>query len=212
MHSAKYESLTVQTDLDFPEYECPPPAPMTLVRRWFDRATESGVREPRALALATADARGRASTRIVAFSALNEHGLVFTSHRSSQKSRDIEATGWASGVLYWRETGQQVMLSGPVRLLGDAESDVLWNSRPVPLHAMTTVSVQSATLVDVEELRTAARDLERLGVPLPRPARFVGYRLDVAAVEFWASSSDRLHRRLRYDLGADGWTIRRLQP
>ncbi|HEY0804664.1 MAG TPA: pyridoxine 5'-phosphate oxidase C-terminal domain-containing protein [Pseudonocardiaceae bacterium] len=47
---------------------------------------------------------------------------------------------------------------------------------------------------------------------LPRPARFVGYRLEPAAVEFWSASSDRLHRRLRYDRDGSGWTIVRLQP
>jgi pyridoxamine 5'-phosphate oxidase len=210
--ASKFESLTGETDLDFPEYEWPPPEPMGLVRQWMTTAVEWGVREPRALALATADAHGRASNRIVAISAVTEQGLVFTTHRTSQKARELAATGWGSGLLYWRETGQQIVLSGPVVRLPDGEADALWSARPVPLHAMSTASRQSEPLVDVSGLRDDADRLAALGVALPRPDRFVAYRLQPAVVEFWCASSDRLHRRLRYDRVGLVWRSCRLQP
>jgi dihydrophenazinedicarboxylate synthase len=214
--ASRFESLSGAVDLDFPEYDQPPTEPISLVRKWLADAADRGVREPKALALATADARGRASNRTVAIIEITDSGLIFTSHRGSQKSRELAATGWASGLLYWRETGQQIILSGPVVQLSDAESDALWFARPVPLHAMSTVTRQSAPMTDVAALRAAARDLEALGRPLPRPTFFVGYRLDPAAVEFWCAASDRLHRRLRYDResghGQGGWQTSRLQP
>ena len=100
-------------DLDFPEYDQPPAEPLELVRSWLVDAVERGVREPRALALATADARGLASNRIVVIISITDRGLVFASHSDSQKGREMAATGWASGLLYWRETGQQS--SSPAR-------------------------------------------------------------------------------------------------
>lgn len=210
--SSRFESLAGIVDLEFPEYDQPPAQPMKLVRSWLAGAVERGVREPRALALATADTRGITSSRIVVITSISDRGLVFASHSDSQKGREIAATGWASGLLYWRETGQQLILSGPVEPLPDPESDALWSNRPIPLHAMSTVSHQSAPLANVAALRSAAAELESLNRALARPTSYIGYCLRPAVVEFWCAASDRLHRRLRYDLGPGGWQTSRLQP
>ncbi|WP_159941362.1 MULTISPECIES: phenazine biosynthesis FMN-dependent oxidase PhzG [unclassified Nocardiopsis] len=210
--SSRFETLTGTTDHEFPEYETPPDEPMGLVRQWIASAKEEGVREPLSLALATADAKGRASNRMVAVVDVSDRGLVFTTHSSSQKGREIDETRWASGLLYWRETAQQLILSGPVSLLPETESDGLWAARPPQLHPMTTVSRQSDPLDDAESLLAQAQRLSESGTPLPRPTRFVGYRLEPDTVEFWSAAPTRMHRRLRYDRVSDGWTAVRLQP
>lgn len=210
--SARYETLTRSVDLEFPEYTAPPPEPMGLVRRWLAEAVEHGVREPRALALATADRLGRASNRIVMLAEVTDAGLVFSTHSSSRKGREMAATRWASGVLYWRETGQQIILSGPVGALPEAASDAMWAARPIPLHAMSSASRQSEPLDDVAELRERAERLEALGTALTRPSRFAGYLLAPAEVEFWSPDPHRLHRRLRYDRTGRRWRTSRLQP
>lgn len=210
--SSTFESLTGSVGTDFPEYDAPPAEPMGLAQAWLATAEERGVREPRALALATADPKGRASTRIVAILSATGRGLVFASHASSRKGREIAATGWASGLLYWRETGQQLIISGPVERMDDAEADALWYARPTPLHAMSVASHQSDSLADVAELRREAERLAASGTPLPRPERFAAYRLVPAEVEFWSAAADRLHRRLHYVLEDREWTVRRLHP
>ncbi|WP_406119826.1 phenazine biosynthesis FMN-dependent oxidase PhzG [Streptomyces sp. NBC_00989] len=212
MNSSRFESLTGEVDLDFPEYDRPPAEPMGLVHQWISEATAREVREPRALALATADSQGRASNRIVSVTDITARGLVFASHSTSQKGREMAATGWASGLLYWRETGQQLILSGPVAQSSDADSDALWSGRPIPMHSMSAASRQSEPLRDVTALRAQADRLAAPATPLPRPARFVGYLLSPVAVEFWCADSDRLHRRLRYDRHDRGWRTCRLQP
>ncbi|GCB50881.1 phenazine biosynthesis FMN-dependent oxidase PhzG [Streptomyces sp. NL15-2K] len=209
------ETLTGTVDVDFPEFFAPPPEPMGLLASWLEAAVAHGVREPRALALATADARGRASSRIVAINSVSDSGIVFITHADSQKGRELAENPWASGVLYWRETSQQITLAGPVRRLSDAEAETLWSARPVFTHAMTAVSRQSRPLDDLDhftELRAKALQLGEPARPLPRPESFVGYRLEPAAVEFWANGTDRLHERLRYDRAGCGWEISRLQP
>lgn len=195
-----------------PEFSAPPADPMGLVRAWFDGALDHGVREPGALALATADARRRTSNRIVQVLDVRATGLVFTSHAGSRKGRDLAATGWASGVLYWRETGQQVIVTGPTHPLPDAESDALWAARPVGTHPMSVVSQQSTPLPDEDALRARALQLGRTGLPLPRPVTWLGYLLEPASVEFWQAGPDRLHRRLRYERAGPGWRTDRLQP
>ena len=210
--SSKFESMTGAVDLDFPEYDEPPPEPMPLVRKWTSAAIDGGVREPLALSLATADRHGRASNRMVAVTEVSARGLLFTTHSSSQKGREIAETGWASGLLYWRETAQQLCVSGPVRRLDDADNDRLWNDRAPQLHPMTTASRQSEPLESPQRLLTEADRLAAAGAPLPRPRRFAGYRLEPHTVEFWSAAESRLHRRLRYDRTAEGWQAVKLQP
>ncbi|MEU0008679.1 phenazine biosynthesis FMN-dependent oxidase PhzG [Streptomyces sp. NPDC006314] len=213
--STRSESLTGTITVEFPEFLTPPAEPMRLLASWLETATVHGVREPRALALATADSRGRTSSRIVTLTSSTDAGLVFTTHADSRKGRELADNPWASGVLYWRETSQQITVAGPVQRLSDAEAEALWFARPVFTHAMTTVSRQSRPVNDLHhlaELRATARELGEPQRPLPRPPTYAAYRLAPACVEFWANGTDRLHERLRYDRTAQGWQTSRLQP
>ncbi|MET7619758.1 phenazine biosynthesis FMN-dependent oxidase PhzG [Streptomyces sp. NPDC005408] len=209
--AAVSESLTATVDIAFPEYTAPPPDPIALLRSWLRDAHIHGVREPRALALATADSRRQTSIRTVVVNRLTESGLVFTTHRTSLKARELRENPWASGLLYWRETSQQISLSGPVRQLPDADTDALWAERPVFTHAMTTASRQSEPLDDVAALRARAHTLAQAG-PQPRPPTYIALELLPHTVEFWANGTDRLHERLRYDRTPAGWNTTRLQP
>ncbi|MFJ6614030.1 phenazine biosynthesis FMN-dependent oxidase PhzG [Streptomyces sp. NPDC091289] len=213
--AARSESLTGTHEVDFPEFLAPPPEPMGLLVSWLETSGAHGVREARALALATADARGRSSSRIVVLSSVTDAGIVFATHADSRKGRELAENPWASGVLYWRETSQQITLAGPVTRLSDAEADVLWSARPPFTHAMTTASRQSRLLDDLDHvarLRATARELGGPERPLPRPPSYAVYQLAVASVEFWANGTDRLHERLCYERTGCGWAITRLQP
>ncbi|MFD5105067.1 phenazine biosynthesis FMN-dependent oxidase PhzG [Streptomyces cinereoruber] len=195
------------------EFTTPPAEPMALLKAWFDGAVADAVREPGALALATVDAHGDVSGRIVQTLEIRATGLVFTSHTDSRKGRDLAESGRASGVFYWREAGRQVSVSGRARPLPGAESDALWAARPVSTHPMSVLAHQSAPLLDEDALRERARELARDGTALPRPDRWVGYLLEPASVEFWQiEPEDRLHRRLRYERDGSGWRTNRLQP
>ncbi|WP_406004780.1 phenazine biosynthesis FMN-dependent oxidase PhzG [Streptomyces sp. NBC_00637] len=213
--AGRSETLTATVDVAFPEFRTPPAEPMGLLAAWLQDAETHQVREPRALALATADAQGRTSSRIVALTAAGEDGIVFITHADSRKGRDLAENPWASGVLYWRESSRQITLEGPVTRLSDAEAQTLWQARPVFTHAMTTASRQSRPLEDLDHvarLRARAQHLGEPQRPLPRPARFAGYRLQPAGVEFWANGTDRLHERLRYERTGATWRHSRLQP
>jgi pyridoxamine 5'-phosphate oxidase len=207
--------MTGTVEVTFPEYLDPPAEPVGLLRAWLADAVRNGVREPRALALATADGAGRPSTRIVVVNKVTDTGLVFITHEGSRKGRELAVNPWASGVLYWRETSQQIVVDGSVVQLSVAQADALWRERPVFTHAMSSVSRQSEPVTGpdaVEDLRGRALRLGESGAPLPRPEGFAGYELRLDGVEFWADGSDRLHERLRYDREGEGWRVGRLQP
>lgn len=207
--------MTGSVEVEFAEFRTPPAEPLGLLSAWLKAATEQGVREPRALALATADAQGRTSSRILAVNQVTDTGIVFITHTGSQKGRELSANPWASGVLYWRETSQQITVAGPVRRLPRAQAEELWAARAVFTHAMSTVSLQSEPLRDLdhlEDIRARALELGQPPRPLPCPQAFAAYVLEPAAVEFWANGTDRLHERLRYDRTDSGWDTTRLQP
>ncbi|SDI30045.1 pyridoxal 5'-phosphate synthase [Paraburkholderia phenazinium] len=192
-------------------FEAPPQDPVPVLRSWLNHAIENNASEPGAMAFATAGTSGRPSNRIIQILEIRPEGLVFATHAQSPKGKDIAETGWASGVFYWRETKRQAIVSGIVAPLPDRDSDILWSSRPVESHAMSTVSTQSATLEDEEALRAHALEARKAGA-LPRPKGWLGYILRPSAVEFWQFAPDRLYKRLRYEGTESAWASRRLQP
>lgn len=195
-----------------PEFAAPPAEPMTLVRAWFANASANNVDEPGAMALATADAVGRASNRIVKLLELRDDGVTFTSHSGSVKGRQLAQTGFASGVIYWRETCRQLILSGPTRPLPEEESDAIWAARPSGTHPISVLSEQSRLLLDEAALRQRAAGLARSGKPLKRPDTWIGYILEPTSIEFWQADPERLHQRLLYERKMVGWKTSRLQP
>lgn len=209
------ETLTGNADLRLPEFDTPPAEPHQLLRAWLDSAIRYEVREPYAMVLSTADREGKPSSRVLLMKELDDRGLLFTSFRGSRKGLELAASPWASATFYWRETLQQITVCGKAESLTDEESDALFAQRPVSAQATTAVSRQSRPLNDEAALRAEVQKLVDAGGPESRPPEWCGYRLVPYSVEFWYGSSDRLHRRLRYDRvpeSSDTWSVGRLQP
>ncbi|HVD41616.1 MAG TPA: pyridoxal 5'-phosphate synthase [Solirubrobacterales bacterium] len=205
------ETLSGDPTLELPEFDAPPEDPLPLLERWLRLADERGVREPRALALATADAERRPSSRILLLKQATPY-LVFAGSYESRKGRDLATNPRAAGTLYWRETLQQVTVEGPVRKLSEDESDALFAERPRAAQASALASRQGEPLGDPAELRHSAQALAAEDEPLHRPPHWGGWRLDPDLVEFWHGSPDRLHRRLLYVKRDGAWEHRRLKP
>jgi dihydrophenazinedicarboxylate synthase len=205
-------TLSGDESIELPEFDDPPADPIALLHRWLAIAAEYDVREPGAVVLATADAQGRPSSRVVLLKEIADGALVFTTHTDSRKARDLAASGWASMTFYWRETSQQITVRGPVEILPDARSDELFDQRPPAAQATTAVSEQSRPLADERLLHIRAQALIDAGAAVPRPHGWAGYRLVPQAVEFWQGRVSRLHRRLEYTRTDTAWTNERLQP
>ncbi|PSK98632.1 pyridoxamine 5'-phosphate oxidase [Haloactinopolyspora alba] len=206
------ETLSGDELPDLPEFDDPPEDPVGLVRSWLDAAVRRGVREPHAAALATADAAGRPSNRTLLVKEVTDRGLTFTTDSGSGKGADLAVRPYAATVFYWRETLQQIRVSGVVTQLSDEVSDTLFAERPVEAQATTAASAQSRPLDSDAELRDRAEKLAAAGDSVPRPETWRGYLLTADMVEFWQGRASRLHRRLRYERGDESWSARRLQP
>jgi pyridoxamine 5'-phosphate oxidase len=191
------------------------PDPLVELQRWLAEAESAGHRLPDAFALATADADGRPSVRLVLLRGIGRDGLQFFTNRSSPKGRDLADNPLAAAVFWWERTNRQVRVSGPVTALPDEESDAYWASRQVGHQLAAWASAQSEPLDDRSVLEDKVSELAaRFGTdPVPRPAWWGGYRLEPEVVELWESREDRLHDRVEYRRRPDGgWARRRLQP
>lgn len=205
-------TLSGNSSLHLPEFNAPPEDPVELLRAWLD-AADGVVREPLAVALATADEVGQPSSRIVLLKGLSSDGaLTFTTHHDSRKGQDLKRNPLAAMTFYWRETLQQVNIAGRVEQVDDELSDAYFAERPVSAQATTTISQQGRPLSDEQALHESAAQLVDADEPIVRPATWGGYRLDPTSIEFWHGNSSRLHRRLAYLRSGEYWLHRRLQP
>lgn len=195
--------------------------PLAQFERWFDDAVRAGVPLANAMTLATVDAGGAPSARIVLLKGIEKGAFAFYTNYQSRKARELEARAAACLVFMWSQLERQVRIDGTVERVSAAESDAYFATRPLGARHSAWASPQSERVPDrgtLERALEAARS--RYGDAPPRPPHWGGYRVQPRSIEFWQGRADRLHDRLVYTRdgardGAgdgDGWRLVRLAP
>ena len=191
------------------------PDPRRQFSAWLAEAQMTGLREPTAMTLATADAEGRPSARVVLMRGNDERGVIFYTNYESQKGRDLAVNARAAAVFYWDPLGRQVRIEGTVTPLSRADSDGYFRTRPRGSRIAAWASAQSRPIAGRAALEAAFEDAARRfpDDEVPLPPYWGGYVLVPEVYEFWEGRPDRLHDRLRYTRGPDGrWQRIRLAP
>lgn len=188
--------------------------PFSLFDEWFADARASEPDLPEAMSVATADASGRPSSRMVLLKAHGPDGFVFYTHAGSAKGRQLAENPRAALLFHWKSLGRQVRIEGSVEPVGDAEADAYFASRARDSQLGAWASEQSRPL---DSQATFERRIEEAkqrfaGQDVPRPPDWSGYRVVPERIEFWTERPYRLHERRLFSRGAAGWSEGLLYP
>lgn len=178
------------------------------------RARESEPLEAQHVALATADASGAPSVRMVLVKDVDADGFHFYTSYESRKARELEANPRGALCFHWPSVGEQVRVEGRVVRSSAEQSDLYFASRPRVSQLGAWASRQSAELTSRAVLEDAVRQMEsRFGeAEIPRPPTWGGFVLMPERIEFWKEGPYRLHDREEYSRVEGGWKVRRLWP
>ena len=187
--------------------------PFVLFQTWFDEAVTAEINDPDAIALASVNADGMPSVRMVLLRQWSEDGFLFFSNYQSRKSGELLATGKAAFCMHWKSLRKQVRVTGQVGKATAAQSDAYFNSRGRGSQIGAWASAQSQPLGSRAELMA---QVEAHGKKFPdavtRPPHWGGFCLVPEEIEFWADGEQRLHDRFRFTRADNGWDIQRLNP
>lgn len=190
------------------------PEPIGLFLEWLSDARRAEPNDPNAMALATVDPEGVPDVRMVLLKDVDPGGFAFYSNRESDKGVALQANPRAALLFHWKSLRRQVRVRGPVEPVSEAEADQYFASRARESRIGAWASDQSRPLESREALELAiARETARFaGADVPRPERWIGWRVVPQSVEFWRDRPFRLHDRLRFDRSGRDWIRTRLQP
>ena len=190
-----------------------PERPLTQFEAWLQQAIAAQVPEPNAMTLATVDANGRPSTRVVLIKGVDERGLVWYSNFNSRKGQQLAANPAAALQFHWVELERVVRIEGLVERVDDAEADAYYASRPLDSRIGAWASPQSQVISSRGVLvAQAARYAAQFALSPPRPPHWGGFRLLPDRWEFWQGRKSRLHDRLCYRMVDGHWIRERLAP
>jgi pyridoxamine 5'-phosphate oxidase len=195
--------------------------PHDLFDAWFAEAQASEPNDPNAMALATADAAGRPSVRMVLLKGHDRHGFVFYTNLDGRKGEDLAANPRVALLFHWKSLRRQVRVEGPVEPVSDAEADDYFATRNRDSQLGAWASEQSRPLDERAAFEARFEEMRARfeGGPVPRPPRWSGHRVIPERIEFWLDRAHRLHERRLFvrnpgsaSGAGDGWREGLLYP
>ena len=187
--------------------------PFNLFQSWFDEAVMAEINDPDAIALASVNADGMPSVRMVLLRQWSEDGFLFFTNYESRKAGELLATGKAAFCMHWKSLRKQIRVTGRVRKASAAQSDAYFDSRGRGSQIGAWASDQSRPLESRAALMAKVDEFDKkFPNSVQRPPHWGGFCLVPYEIEFWADGEHRLHDRFRFIRRSDSWDILRLNP
>ena len=188
--------------------------PLALFDEWFAEARAAEINDPEAMALATADAAGQPSVRMVLLKGHGPDGFVFYTNEQSAKGEQLTANPRAALLFHWKSLRRQVRVEGCVERVSGAEADAYFASRARDSQLGAWASDQSRPLDSRETFERRFEQVKRRfeGQDVSRPSHWGGYRVVPDRIEFWMDRPYRLHERRLFTRSAGGWSEGLLYP
>ena len=188
--------------------------PIARFSDWLREAEASEPNDPNAVALATVNAAGQPSVRMVLLKGLSAEGFVFYTNQQSRKADDLAANARAGLLFHWKTLQRQVRVEGAVTPVSSAEADAYFATRGRMSKLGAWASDQSRPLPDRETLEAKLAEMTARfdGEDVPRPPHWSGYRVAPERIEFWRDCAHRLHDRELFVRQEDGWATSLLYP
>ena len=188
--------------------------PHALFESWFAEARAAEPNDADAMAVATADAKGRPSARMVLLKGHDEEGFVFYTNLGSRKGDELAANPHASLLFHWKSLRRQVRIEGAVEPVDEAEADQYFATRSRDSQLGAWASDQSRPLDRRETFEARYCEIKARfdGEAVPRPPFWSGYRVVPQRIEFWIDREHRLHERRLFERVGGGWSEGLLYP
>ena len=188
--------------------------PFVIFNDWLQHAIDAELPDPTAMTVATVDADGQPSQRIVLLKDATEKGFVFYTNLESRKAKEIAGNNKVSLHFPWHFLERQVKIAGTAEPVSIAEATKYFLSRPKGSQLAAWASAQSRPVSSrqmlMEKLAETKARFAKGDISLPR--FWGGFRVIPHEIEFWQGGPDRLHNRICYTLDGQQWQKQRLMP
>ncbi len=188
--------------------------PFALFDEWYSQARETEINDSNAMALATADAQGHPSVRMVLLKGHGPDGFIFYTNYEGRKGGELLANPHAALLFHWKSWRRQIRIEGPVEPVDDATANAYFATRSRDSQLGAWASDQSRPLPDraIFEQRFAEVQALFADKPVPRPPHWSGFRVVPQRIEFWEDRDHRLHHRCVFTRTGNGWDEGLLYP
>lgn len=193
--------------------------PYSIFDSWFKEARDSELNDGNAMALATADADGHPSVRMVLLkghgpAADGKGGFIFYTNLESRKGGELAENPNVALLFHWKSLRRQVRIEGPITQVSDATADAYFATRARDSQLGAWASDQSRPLDSREtfEARFEEAKARFEGQDVPRPPHWSGNIVSPTRIEFWQDREFRLHERWVFERDGDGWRKQMLYP